>query len=155
MRVWVGWAFHWERYATINWSATYFAAAFAIEGLLLIWTGVVRNELALKPVPSVAYRIGLGVVLFALAVQPLLGPLVGREWMQMEIFGVAPDPTVMATLGVLLTVGRRVYWELLVIPLLWCATSGAVAWTMGSTEALMMPLAALAVIVVAVATKRE
>ena len=73
----------------------------------------------------------------------------------MEIFGVAPDPTVMATLGVLLTAGRRVCWELLVIPLLWCAISGAVAWTMGSPDALVMPLAALAVIVVAAATKRE
>ena len=121
----------------------------------MIWTGVIRDELAFEPASSVPHRIGLGVVLFAVFVQPLLGPLVGREWMQMEIFGVAPDPTVMATLGVLLATARRVHWELLVIPLLWCATSGAVAWTMGSPDALMMPLAALTVVVVAAANKRE
>jgi len=28
--LWVAWAFHFQRYATINWAATYFAAAFAI-----------------------------------------------------------------------------------------------------------------------------
>src|SRR6187402_1638303 len=35
--LWVAWAFHWQRYATINWAAGYFAVGFAIEALLLIW----------------------------------------------------------------------------------------------------------------------
>jgi hypothetical protein len=151
--LWVAWAFHWQRYATINWAAAYFAVAFAIEGLLLFWTGVVRNRLAFEPVSSMTHRIGFGVVLFALAVQPLLGPLVGREWMQMEIFGVAPDPTVLATLGLLLTTARRVRRQLLVIPLLWCATTGAFQWAMGSPDALLMPLAAAAVVVAAGASR--
>ena len=34
-------------------------------------------------------------------VQPLIAPLLGRSWLQAEIFGVAPDPTVVATLGIL------------------------------------------------------
>jgi len=147
--LWVAWAFHWQRYATINWAAAYFAGAFAAQGLLLFWTGVVRNGLGFASASSVAHRIGVGVVLFALTAQPLLGPLVGREWMQVEIFGVAPDPTVLATLGILLATARRVRWELLVVPLLWCATSGAIAWTMGSPDALLMPLAALAIPIIA------
>ena len=35
--LWVAWAFHWQRYATINWAASYFAVGFAIEALLLFW----------------------------------------------------------------------------------------------------------------------
>ena len=151
--IWVAWAFHLQRYTTINWAATYFAAAFAIEALLLIWTGVIRNELAFKPAAWVWRDIGLWIFLFALALQPLIGPLVGREWVQMEVFGVAPDPTVIATLGVLLLAANRVFWELLVIPLLWCALSGAVQWAMESPDALVMPLAALAVLFVAGTTK--
>jgi hypothetical protein len=152
--IWVAWAFHWQRYATINWAATYFAAAFAIEALLLIWTGVFRNKLTFKPVSLVRHRIGICIFLFALVLQPLIGPLVGREWAQMEIFGVAPDPTVVGTLGVLLLASSRVYWELLVVPLLWCALSGAVTWTMKSPDAPVMPIVALAVLFLA-STKRR
>ena len=151
--IWVAWAFHWQRYATINWAATYFAAAFAIEAMLLLWTGVIRNALAFNSGTSMTHRIGLGVFVFALVVHPLIGPLVGRKWMQMEIFGVAADPTVVVTMGILLFAARRVFWELLIIPLLWCALSGAVTWTMGSADAWVMPLAALLVLFAAVTRK--
>ncbi len=152
--IWVAWAFHLNRYATINWAATYFAAAFAFEALLLIWIGVIRNALAFEPVVSVTHRIALGVFLFGLAVQPLIGRLAGREWTQVEIFGVAPDPTVTGTLGILLLASGRMYWELLVIPLVWCALSGAVAWTMKSPDALLMPLVALAAVYLSHARRR-
>jgi hypothetical protein len=92
----------------------------------------------------------MGLFLFALVVQPLLGPLVGRDWRQAEIFGVAPDPTVLATFGILLTVHTRPPWGLMIIPLLWCALSGATQWTMGSPEAWIMPVAALGALGLAV-----
>lgn len=147
--IWVAWGFHWQRYATINWAAAYFAAAFAAEALLLIWTGVIRSAFELDTRLAVPQRIGIGVFLFALLVQPLIGPLVGREWAQMEVFGAAPDPTALATLGILLA-ARRMSWGLLIIPLLWCALSGIVLWTMGSPDAPVMLLAAPAVLIVAV-----
>lgn len=153
--IWVAWAFHLRRYATINWVATYFAAAFAIEALLLMWTGVIRNELKFKAELHAPERIGLGIFSFALLVQPLIGPLVGRDWMQVEIFGVTPDPTVIATLGILLLAANRVSWVLLVIPLLWCALSGAFHWTMQTPDALMMPFAGLLVLFLAGARKGE
>lgn len=34
--LWVGWAFHWQRYASINLLAPYAGAAFALQGLLLL-----------------------------------------------------------------------------------------------------------------------
>src|SRR6266567_893774 len=67
---------------------------------------------------------GLAIFLFALVVQPLIGLLLGRTWRQVEIFGVAPDPTAIATLGLLLLATGRVRWEQLVVPLFWCAISG-------------------------------
>jgi hypothetical protein len=153
--IWVAWAFHWQRYASINWAAPYFAAAFAIEALLLISTGVMRNKLAFNAELAVTQRVGLGIFLFALIVQPLIGPLVGRDWAQAEIFGVAPDPTVLATLGILLLAAHRAFRGLLAIPLLWCALSGAVQWTMGSPDALVMPFAGLAVLFLAATRKHQ
>ena len=80
-------------------------------------------------------------------IQPLSGPLAGRAWSQVEIFGIAPDPTVVATLGLVLRapVGQR--WTLLPIPLAWCAMSGATAWAMGSPDAWVMPIAGVLALV--------
>jgi hypothetical protein len=143
--LWVAWAYLLVRYDTINWAASYFAAGFVIEALLFIWTGLVRNRLLLRPDRDLAGRAGLCIFLFALLVQPLIGPLAGREWVQVEIFGIAPDPTVIATLGVLLMADRSP-WYLYVIPLIWCALSGATLWTMQSPDALVMPVVAVLVL---------
>lgn len=153
--LWVAWGFHFQRYATINWAATYFAAAFAVEALLLIWTGVLRGRLHFAAPESAAGRAGLGVALFALVVQPLLGPLAGRDWAQAEIFGVAPDPTALATLGILLLAANRVHWPLLLIPASWSAVTGATLWAMGAPDAPVMPLGALLVLSLAVRKTRS
>jgi hypothetical protein len=129
-------------YDTINWAARYFAAGFVIQAVLLVWTGVVRNRLSLQPRADSASRAGLGLFLLALIVEPLIAPLLGRPWTQAEVFGIAPDPTIVATLGVL-TSAERPHWHLLVVPLLWCALSGATLWTMQSPEALVVPAAAV------------
>jgi Family of unknown function (DUF6064) len=146
--LWVAWAFHLERYATINWAATYFAAAFALQALLLAWWGVVRGRLVFWPGRDRAGQAGLLIFAFALAVQPLVGPLAGRAWPGVEVFGVAPDPTVVATLGLLLA-AERTPWGLAAIPVLWCAVGGATLWAMESPGAVIMPLAAVLFVLLA------
>jgi hypothetical protein len=141
--LWTAWAYLVEQYDTVNWAARYFAIGFVIQALLLIWMGAVRNRLSCRPYRDWIGRTGMGLFLFALVVQPSIGPLVGRDWRQAEIFGVTPDPTVLATLGVLLTVDKQPTWALMIIPLLWCALSGTTLWTMGSPDAWIMPVAAL------------
>ena len=54
-----------------------------------------------------------------------------------------------ATLGVLVA-AHRPCGELLVIPLVWCAISGATLWTMQSPDALVMPVVAALTLVLAV-----
>jgi hypothetical protein len=148
--IWVAWAFHWRHFATINWAATYLAYAFAFEALLLIVFGVFGDDLAFEP-RSPTHHIGFALVLFAVVGQPLIAPLVGRGFLQAEVFGVAPDPTVVATLGTLLAGGRRALWRMGIIPLVSCVLSGAVTWTLGSTDAPVMLVAALTVLAVAAA----
>ena len=147
--LWVAWAFHLHRYATINWAAPYFATGFAIEALLLLWMGLVRGQLRFRPGSDIASRVGLGIFIFALLGQPLMGPLLGRPWTQVEIFGVAPDPTAVATLGLLLTAVGRARWTFLLLPVLWCAVSGATLWTMESPDAVVPPLAAFLTLLLA------
>jgi hypothetical protein len=153
----VAWAFHFQRYAIINWAAVYFAAGFALQALLLIWICVVRGRLdvgtadrvfvgdhaRIRPVASVIRCLALCLFLFALLVQPAIGPLLGRSWTQAELFGVAPDPTALATLAVLLLAADRVPWTLMILPLLWCVVTGGTLWTMQAPDASVTPLAAL------------
>lgn len=141
--LWIAFAFHLRRYATINWAAVYFAWGFGLQAALLIWSGVIRGRLQFEPRGDRVARIGLWIFLFALFVQPLIGPLLGRGWRQVEIFGVAPDPTAVATLGLLLVVSGRVRWELIILPLLWCAISGATLWMLGAPDKWLMPFAAV------------
>jgi hypothetical protein len=142
--LWVAWAYFLKRYETINWAADYFAGGFAVEALLLVWSGIALDRLRFRPRTDLIGLAGLCIFLFALFVHPLIGPLAGRAWLQVEFFGVAPDPTVVATLGALVA-AHRTHWELLIIPLLWCAISGATLWTLQSPDALVVPaVAALA-----------
>lgn len=133
-------AFLWTRYATINWAASYFAGAFAIEAVLLM-------RPTFRPRRDVVGMIGLVLFVSSLALYPLLAPLLGRGLRQSEIFGVAPDPTVLATLGLLLVAEGPPPWWTLAVPLVWCLVSGATLWAMGSPEAWILALAAILVLV--------
>ena len=141
--LWIAIAFHATRYATLSWVAVYFAWGFGVEAALLIWAGVIRGRLVFGPRVDAIGGAGRWIFLFALLVQPLIGLLFGREWRQIEIFGVAPDPTAVATLGVLLLATGRVRWELIALPVLWCAISGAMLAAMGAPDAWITPVAAL------------
>lgn len=147
--LWVAWGFHWQRYASINLAAGYFALAFVVQALLLLWLGARRGRLTPTAATRLQQRAGLGLLLFALLVFPLIGPLLGRSWTQAEVFGMAPDPTALATLGVLLFAGVRPVWGLFPIPVVWCLLSGATLWAMESPDFAVAPLAALVAVILA------
>jgi len=151
--LWLAWRFHWLHYANINPFARYLALAFVLQALLLLWLGAVRGRLTPLPTGRLQ-RTGLGIVAFALLLFPLLGPLLGRSWTQAEVFGMAPDPTALVTLGVLLIAGVRPAWSLMPIPVAWCLISGTTLWAMDAPEYALVPmLALLAVGLAAAGTK--
>lgn len=152
--LWVGWAFHGQRYASINLAAEYFAWGFALQALIVLWLGGVRSAFAQESATRMQQGLGLGLFGFALLVFPLIGPLLGRSWTQAEVFGMVPDPTALATLGLLLFTGARPRWLLFPVPVLWCLISGATLWTMGSPDFAVVPLAALLAVVFALVGKR-
>lgn len=137
----VGWSFLWSRYATINWAAAYVAPAFAFEALLLVVAGASRDGLAFDR-RGLAGWMGCLLVAFAFTGQPFLAPL-QRSWGSAEIFGTAPDPTAIGTLGLLLFARGKLLPWLFPIPLLWCLLSGMTLWTMRAPEA-WAPFAAVA-----------
>ena len=128
--VWLAWAFLWQRYAAINWAAAYIAPAFVLEGLILLWWGVLRRKLSFRVTRSTGGVIGGGLAVLGLLLYPLLAPLAGRSWQQSEMFGVFPDPTVVASVGLLVLTASRMRWALLIIPLMWIVIAGATLWAL-------------------------
>jgi hypothetical protein len=146
----VAWAFLLQRYAPINWAAEAFALGFALQALgLLALVGGGPLQASAQPR---CRAVGLGLMLWALLGHPLLAGLAARPWMQAEVFGLAPDPTAIGTLGWLLLLrgsgagARLLLRGLWLLPLAWCAISAATLGTMGTWQTLV-PLAAAALAV--------
>jgi len=148
--LWTGIAFLWMRYATINFAAKYAAWAFVVEAGLLAWTAI-RG--AFDPPAGAIGRVGVVIVLFAVLIEPLSAPLLGRLLRQIELFGLAPDPTAVATLGALLAVRPRRRWLLMIVPVLWCALTGLTLLAMSAKDWWMAPAAGLLGIALALSSR--
>ena len=138
---WVGWGWLHRRLATIDWSATGFAVGFALEAaMLLIFAATCRPGVRRSRGQALA---GTALALAATVGYPLLAPAAGRDLATAEVVGLAPDPTVIATLGLLANGTTAMRWLLLPVPLAWCAVSGATLWTMATPTWWVPPLAAV------------
>lgn len=139
---WVAYGFFWQRYAPINWAAGGFAWAFGLQALGLLALSLqhpVRTTGA-----TVRQGIGAGLLLWALLAHPILPFAFDRPWMQTEVIGLAPDPTAIATLGLLLCIDagpRTLLRGLRAGAIAWLIVSAATLATMGSAQA-TVPLAA-------------
>jgi len=151
---WVAWAFLWQRYATINWAASWLAAAFVVQALLFGLFALRPRGLALASGPASLVRAGRAVAACGILAYPLVSVALGRGIAAAEVFGMAPDPTVLATLGVLVLAAPAARAALLPIPLAWCALTGATLWTMGSPEWWLLPAAAVLSIAAAIRQRR-
>ena len=149
----LAWGYFAERYATINTAAPYYAIAFALQAVLLLWLASRRAAPRLTPPVGSLAKLALGIALLALLAFPLLAPLGGRPWAQAELFGLAPDPTVAFTFGALLL--WRAAWPLWIVPLLWCAVTGATLMELGSGQAWVLPATGLLALGVGATARRR
>lgn len=124
---WIGMGagYHISYFAVINPVALVFGVAFIVQGALLAWTGMVRGRLKFRFTPDLAGWTSLGLMIFAMAVYPLLGLAAGHAWPAAPVFGVAPCPTTIFTIGALVL--GRAGLALMAIPLVWAVigTTGA------------------------------
>lgn len=151
----VSFGFLWTRYAAINWTASYFVPVFVGEALLVFWLGTVRGRVAFAAERGMARVIGILLYLYALALHPLVAFVAGRPLQAAELVGIAPDPTAIATLGLLSLAPRCTGTALLaILPIVWCLASALTLWTMGAWEG-WIPLSAAALALLAQAWPRR
>ncbi len=139
----VAWAFFWQRFAPIYSAAPVFAALFTLQA---------AGWALLAAAPGVRWarwspRTGMGAALagWALLGQPALAWLFGRPLWHAEWFGLAPEPTALGGLALLLMLdlsghraSRLLGRALWVWPLSWCAIASLSLWTLGESQAMVV-----------------
>jgi hypothetical protein len=153
--IWIAWAFFWERYAGINWAAAYLAPLFALQGLAFLWAGAIRGQIGFHPSRETSDVVAVALFCFSLVGYPLLATLMGRSWLAAEIFGLAPDPTALATLALLALAQGSIRWSLLIVPMTWCFISGLTLWTMEAGDFFIAPIGALSALAIALIRARR
>ena len=151
---WIAWAFLGARYEPINWAISYVVPLFWLQAALLAGA-------ALRPKPPLLARprgpAGALVTLimaFAVAGYPVLAWAAGQGWQSGEVFGLAPDPTAVATLAVTALWPGTGRWLLSIIPLAWCLATGLTLHALGAPHFLAAPVLGLAALVAGIAASR-
>jgi hypothetical protein len=131
---WVGWHFVGERYGSINWAAESFAWLFFVQAALLV-AFAVAGWIPVLLHPGGAARRMAGVAVAASAVvYPLFAPIDGRPIATAEVLGIAPDPTVAASLGLMILLPRN--WAALALhalPATWMGLSALTLHGLGNS----------------------
>lgn len=134
-------------FAPINPAAKGFAAVFVLQAILFAASAIARNNLRFRVRMDIRSVLGLGLIFYALLIYELLGYAAGHGLMKGPLFGVAPCPTTIFTIGMLLmTEGGLAVW-LAVIPVLWALIGSSAAVLLGVPEDFSLAVAAIVLLV--------
>jgi hypothetical protein len=139
----VAWSFLSGSYAAINWAARYAAALFFLQAVLFVGLGVWRGRLSFGAAAGVSRAAGIALYVYAVALHPLAAVLAGRPLAAAEVVAIAPDPTAIATLGLLVTLPRGGgAFGMSLVPITWCLFSGVTLLLFPAGEGFIMIAAA-------------
>lgn len=126
--LWVAWAFLYERFYQIHVVADWYALGFVLQAGLITRQGLIKNRLASIEKRTNRYIFSISMLCMAVCVYPFIAVISGRDWQQFEMFTLAPDPTAIATIAILLL--YKAPRALYMIPVIWIAVSGLTLYAM-------------------------
>lgn len=141
-----GVGYHWMFFREINPVAPLFAIVFVAQAVLLIVLPLRNPDFRFAAEADARSAVGLVLIVFATVIYPLWGWIAGHVWPDAPLFGIAPCPTTIFTIGILLTGTWRVARWLLVVSGIWAAIGGSAAILLGVPQDFAL-LAALALLV--------
>ena len=143
---WSTWAFVWSLYLPIQWAMRYALPVLAAHIAILLMIGLRRGMPTPPPPDRIAAGTGWTLIGSAFLLWPAVAPLTGHGWRSAELFGSAPDPTALASLGFALMLSGTARWVAGAVPMAWCLFAGATLLTLGQPAGwwlLAAPLLAL------------
>ena len=150
-----GIGYHFLFFADINPIAKVFAAFFVLQSILLAASVFIAKTLRFEVGLSFRSAAGFSFIIYALLIYELLGYRAGHGMMAGPLFGAAPCPTTIFTIGILLLArGRWVAW-LSVIPILWSLVGLAAAVQLGIPEDFGLPVAGAGLVIALIIEKHR
>ncbi len=131
--LWMGIVYHLLYFTEINKAAYLFGVAFIVQGILFLIFGVYQAKLSFKFQPDHYGIVGIGLVIFALIIYPIVGYFLGHIYPGSPTFGL-PCPTTIFTFGLMLLVVKQFPLGLLIIPLIWSVIGFFAAFQFGIVE---------------------
>lgn len=143
---WTGIVYHIGFFAALNPPAYGFGALFIAGAAVFVWTGTVRNGMRFEPATGARGVIGALLMLYGLAIYPVLGLAFGHTYPEMPTFG-APCPTTIFTIGLLFWLSHPIPRHVLVAPIIWSFIGGTAAFSLGVPEDYGLIVAGLAALI--------
>lgn len=140
--------YHYVFFAPINSAAKIFAGLFLLQASLFAATALTGNGVRIQAGWNIRTAAACAILAYSMIIYEALGYAAGHGLMAGPMFGVAPCPTTIFTLGLLILMqGRAVKW-LSIIPLIWAVIGTSAALLLGIREDLGLAAAAVALLTV-------
>ena len=140
--------YHLGSFWVINPAAPGFAGLFFLEAIAFGTAAVTAKDDLFPQRGWVHYALSLSCVVFSLILYPVWMTLIGRGYPSMPVFGVAPCPTTIFTIGILIMMRSPHREWLFVLPLIWAVVGGSAAISLGVPPDYFLWVAGLAGFVV-------
>lgn len=133
MWCWIATKFHLERFATINIGAGIYAALFYAQAAFLLITALTAQTMTLVNQTGLLATFGRFIFVFGIAIWPIASVAGSGDVSYLHQFGLAPDPTALATLGIVMLATNRAKYLLSVIPLIWLGLAATTYFVLRTT----------------------
>ncbi len=151
-----GIGYHWISFAPINPAASVFAALFVLQAVLLAGAPLLSRERVVFGHAESSIRwIAGALIVYAMALYPILGFAFGHRYPAIPVFGVAPCPTTIFTIGVLLLGDWKTVRWLLIVPAIWSVIGGSAAFLLSVPQDFGLIAAGLMALGIAVRARRS
>jgi hypothetical protein len=137
---WAGAAYHLAFFIAINPAAYIFGGMFIAQGVLVLIGALTGKGFSFEFRKDVRGIVGVILIVYALALYPLIGSLLGHTYPRAPSFGL-PCPVTIFTFGLLLWDRAAIRWYVLAVPALWAFIGSTAAVFFGIWQDLGLPLA--------------
>ena len=146
--LWMGVIYHIIYFSKINSAAYLFGGIFVLEAVLIIYFSIVRKKIELVYNKDIFSYTGVILIIFALAIYPLIGFFIGHIYPASPTFGL-PCPTTIFTFGILLFNKGKLPVGLIIIPVIWSLIGFTAALKLGIYEDTGLLIAGIAIVILA------
>jgi hypothetical protein len=101
---------------------------FVLQGAIFLIVGTLQSRMRFEVAYNMRSVAGLAFILYAGVIYPGLGIALGHSYPHTPLFGVAPCPVTIFTLGWFLLSRSALQWWMIAISVLWSLIGGTAAF---------------------------